>query len=138
MCSETDFTQEKVNFHATTLIPTWHEKCIFEALHNDEIKYVLSVKKSIFTFAYGQPDCKISVFLQLPFYHSAAKKQNVRTFTFQQSFSHHHQITLPLRSFHDKQIVNVNKYPALVLEIANHSSTIISVHSPHQVLSSHK
>ena len=72
MCSETDFTQEKVNFHATSGIPNsssycccppddhlqeagpsfWqprkgHEKCIFETLQN-EIKCVLSVKESNF------------------------------------------------------------------------------------------
>ena len=69
MCSETDFTQEKVNFHATIGIPNstsycccppddhlqeagpslWqprkgHKKCIFETPHN-EIKCVLSVKE---------------------------------------------------------------------------------------------
>ena len=72
MCSETDFTQEKVNFHAITGIPNsstycccpldhhlqeagpsfWqpqkgHEKCIFETLHN-VIKCVLSVTESNF------------------------------------------------------------------------------------------
>ena len=70
MCSETYFTQEKVNFHATTGIPNsssycccppddhlqeagpsfWqlrkgHEKCIFETPHN-EIKCVFWVSKN--------------------------------------------------------------------------------------------
>ena len=75
MCSETDFTQEKVNFHATTGIPNsssycccppddhlqeagpsfWqsrkgYERCIFETLHNEikcvwVSKYQISMKK---------------------------------------------------------------------------------------------
>ena len=69
MCSETDFTQEKSHFQRTSRIPNSsllfaaarsqnhgtavyrrrfrHEKCIFEAPHN-EIRCVLGIKESKF------------------------------------------------------------------------------------------
>ena len=97
LCSETDFTQEKGDFHPITRIPKsiipfsewsvargwpsfWqpqkgHEKCTFETLHNNEINCVFEYQRIKFqwkniTFAYGQDQggwTQWAVFRRLPF-----------------------------------------------------------------------